>query len=171
VRPVAELLSLPGGPTVHFLDARTSGWGRPRLQAEAQALEPPQAPCSSRSYRFPFALAAWHHRQVGIDIERTDDVRPALANVACTAPEQGYLGSMPDISEYLAHLWSAKEALAKALGDALAYEPGRLGSPSLWPPTMGVVGATGLFVLGCGRWRAASLPVPEGHVGWLCWVP
>jgi len=34
---------------------------------------------------------------------------------------------------YLTSLWAAKEALAKALGDALCYEPSRLGSPQHWP--------------------------------------
>lgn len=58
---------------------------------------------------------------------------------------------------YLTSLWAAKEALAKALGDALCYEPSRLGSPQHWPRGQ------------AGPWRAKQLPAPSGHVAWLCW--
>jgi phosphopantetheinyl transferase len=54
-------------------------------------------------------------------------------------------------------MWCGKEALSKALGDALAYDPRRLGSPLSWPDGRS------------GAWCAAELPAPAGHVAWLCW--
>ncbi|HWE10427.1 MAG TPA: hypothetical protein VG325_13820 [Solirubrobacteraceae bacterium] len=54
-------------------------------------------------------------------------------------------------------MWSSKEALAKALGDALRYDPRRLEAPVAW-----VNGA-------CGPWRARPVPAPPGHVARVCW--
>jgi hypothetical protein len=62
-----------------------------------------------------------------------------------------------DPDNYLTSLWASKEALAKALGDAMLYEPSRLGSPQHWPRGQ------------AGPWRAAELAAPAGHVAWLCW--
>ena len=52
----------------------------------------------------------------------------------------------------------AKEALAKALGDALLYDPRRLESPRTW------LGGN------AGRWHAAELPVGPSHLAWICWA-
>lgn len=55
-------------------------------------------------------------------------------------------------------LWSSKEALAKALGDALAYDPRRLEAPVAWPDGRS------------GAWRARALELAqEDYVGWVCW--
>jgi hypothetical protein len=61
-------------------------------------------------------------------------------------------------AELVTALWSSKEALAKALGDAGDYDPRRLGSPMFW--TGGAA----------GRWRTRRLAVPPGYLAWLCWV-
>jgi hypothetical protein len=58
---------------------------------------------------------------------------------------------------FVTSLWSSKEALAKALGDALAYDPRRLESPLNWED-----GAA-------GRWRARELTPEPGYVAWLVW--
>jgi hypothetical protein len=54
-------------------------------------------------------------------------------------------------------LWSSKEALAKALGDALHYDPRRLEGPAGWREGR------------AGSWRARALDVGEEYVGWVCW--
>jgi hypothetical protein len=54
--------------------------------------------------------------------------------------------------------WCSKEALAKALGDPLRYDPRRLGSPIRWPASRS------------GPWRAIPLRAPTGHAAWLCWL-
>lgn len=54
-------------------------------------------------------------------------------------------------------LWSSKEALAKALGDALDYDPRRLEGPCAWPDGRS------------GSWRARALEPAEEYVGWVCW--
>ncbi len=67
-------------------------------------------------------------------------------------------GRGADLDAWVAELWCAKEALAKALGDAVDYDPRRLESPIRWPE------------LRSGPWRARPIPaLPAGHVGWLCW--
>ena len=49
------------------------------------------------------------------------------------------------------------DAVAKALGDALGYDPRRLEGPGAWPD-------------GCaGRWSARALQLGPEHVGWVCW--
>jgi phosphopantetheinyl transferase len=64
-----------------------------------------------------------------------------------------------DPDAYVSSLWSSKEALAKALGDPLHYDPRRLESPMSWPGGR------------AGPWRAARLATPDGHTAWLCWRP
>ncbi len=54
-------------------------------------------------------------------------------------------------------LWSSKEALSKALGNALDYDPRWLEGPAAWPDGRS------------GPWRAARLDVGDDHVAWLCW--
>lgn len=117
------------------------------------------APFSSRSYCFPFALIAAHTAAVGIDIERVEPCDAAFADsirtpaeLAAGPPREG------DPDRFFTSLWSSKEALSKALGDALAYDPRRLEGPGAWPDGRS------------GPWRAASIDIGEdGHVAWLCW--
>jgi len=143
---------------VHLLDARAAGLDEPRLRAWARAQGGSADACFvARSYRHPYALIARHVHPVGIDIERIEPCDAAFAESICTPWERAELPGDRDRDAYLTSLWCSKEALAKALGDALRYDPRRLESPISWPPH------------GCGPWRAAPLAVPPQHVGWICW--
>jgi hypothetical protein len=115
------------------------------------------APFASRSYRAPYALVAWHDARVGVDIERVQEFTPDFDKLICAPEERTAAAEAADRDRFLADLWSGKEALAKALGDALSHDPARLPSPLMWR-----AGAA-------GRWRARRVPVPDGHVGWLVW--
>ncbi|MGB9185641.1 MAG: 4'-phosphopantetheinyl transferase superfamily protein [Solirubrobacteraceae bacterium] len=108
----------------------------------------------SRSYRFPFAVLAWHDQPVGVDIERIEACPPGFA-ASISTPTELALRIAGD--EETISLWCSKEALAKALGDALDYDPRRLESPVAWPEGH------------AGPWRAARQDAPGGHVVWLCW--
>ncbi|MCW3049766.1 MAG: hypothetical protein JWO74_4050 [Solirubrobacterales bacterium] len=148
-------------PVVRLLDARRTGLDERGLRAWARAvsscLGPPRA---TRSYRFPYALVAASDGPVGVDLERVEPVDRAFAVSIATPDERGALDAGEagdDIAAWAIALWSAKEALAKALGDAVAYDPRRLPSPLRWPN------------LRAGAWRAARVAVPAHHTGWLCW--
>jgi hypothetical protein len=164
-----------GAPTVRVLDARNREWDERRLRAEARALTARTgAPFSSRSYRYPYALATWHNREVGVDLEVVDAANAALSDVICTETERRLLAHAQDGALDRSSLWSGKEALAKALGDALLYDPSRLASPLVWLPerlSAPMPHPEAFVTRAAGRWRAAPLVVPDGHVGWLCWVP
>jgi phosphopantetheinyl transferase len=78
-----------------------------------------------------------------------------FARSICTCSETQRLRALDD--RLVASLWCSKEAVSKALGDPLIYDPRRLEAPLLW-----VEGRA-------GPWQAAELSVAEGHVAWLCW--
>lgn len=143
-------------PLIRLLDATPGSRGEADLRRQARDAVG-DAVCSSRSYRYPFALVARHDAAVGVDIERLMPFDEAFADYICTPRERERVPHVSDPAEYLTSLWAGKEALAKALGDALAYEPSRLEAPELWPD-----GAA-------GRWRAERVAVPDGHVAWACW--
>lgn len=138
------------------------------LRARAHAISPPPS-CDrvqadqhtgfvSRSYRAPFALVAWHRWEVGVDIERVERPAEGFGASIATPSELRVVGPEAlEIPSLVACLWSGKEALAKALGDARDYDPRRLESPLLWPDGV------------CGCWRAERLDAPVGHVAWICW--
>ena len=148
----------PGGPEVRLLDARSAGLDEPRLRAAARALTDATGELhASRSYRYPYALVSWHAHPVGIDIERVESCDPAFAASICTPAETVQWWSLSNPHEYFTALWSSKEALAKALGNALDYDPRRLQAPMLWPEGR------------AGVWRAADLHVTDAHVAWVCW--
>ena len=65
----------------------------------------------------PYALVAWHDGPVGVDIERVLAVRHALRRVDHD-PGRARSPALDDDREIIS-LWSGKEALAKALGDAV----------------------------------------------------
>ena len=109
----------------------------------------------SRSYCFPYALVAWHGDRVGVDIERIAACDERFARSICTPAEAESAPGRSD--QEIVSLWSGKEALAKALGDALRYDPRRLDSPVGWAG-----GAS-------GPWRARPVPVPGGYCAWVCW--
>jgi len=147
-----------GTPEVWFLDARRAEIGAAGLRACARALTGcAPAPHTTRSYRYPYALVAWHTDAVGVDIERIEPFDPVFASSICTPSERVEWSELPDPHEYLTSVWSSKEALAKALGDAVDYDPRRLAAPVHWPAGR------------AGRWQAVALPIRRGHVAWLCW--
>jgi hypothetical protein len=147
-----------GGPEVIVLDALRAGVDEPGLRAWARTLAATTAGAhTSRSYRYPYALVAWHNEPVGVEIERIEPFERAFLESICTPSEQRLGVGDSDPDRYLASLWSSKEALAKALGDAVRYDPRRLGSPMFWLEARS------------GPWWASSLPVVSGHVAWLCW--
>lgn len=156
---MAAIETPAGGPQVRLLDARGADLDEAGLREWARVLGGAQgAPHVTRSYRYPYALVAWHGAPVGVDVERIVPFDATFAASICTPAERRLdWASLPDRDARLASLWSGKEALAKALGDALAYDPRRLGAPLLWPGGR------------AGPWRAAQLAVPSGHVAWVCW--
>ncbi len=147
----------PGAPSTWLLDASGTGLDEKGLRGRSRELARASgAAFTSRSYRFPYALVACHTASVGVDIERIEPLEPEFLASISTPEEIRTHPSVPDCG-YAASLWSSKEALAKALGNAVDYDPRRLGSPVYWPQE------------GSGPWRALSLPVPRGYVAWLCW--
>jgi len=117
----------------------------------ARSLTVPVGWFTSRSYRHHYGLVASWTWRVGVDIECID--LTVTADAVLTPTEASVAGGPADWCAW----WSAKEGLAKALGDARHYDPRRLGSPALWP-----FGHE-------GRWYAQRLDVPEGLVGWVVW--
>ncbi len=146
-------------PGLALLDARERALNGHGLRAWAgQVCAASGAAHASRSYREPYALVAWFEGRVGVDLERVDGLdRPFAVSVA-TPQERLRFDERLDDPAFIASLWCSKEALAKALGDALAYDPRRLESPLGWREGV------------AGRWRARRVEdVPPGHVAWLCW--
>ncbi len=158
----AQVVAVPGGlgPRVRLLDADVAGLSESGLRAWAHEMT---GSCGAthvtRSYAYPYALVAWHVAPVGVDIERIDVCSEAFAALVCTPSERRYAATAREPDRYLSSLWSSKEALTKALGEPLAYDPAHVPSPLGWCD-----GAA-------GRWRAAQLPLPTvvAHTAWLCW--
>jgi hypothetical protein len=157
-------------PRIVLLDAAAAGISDPaRLRVLARSIcEQDGATHCSRSYRFPFALIACHHEPVGIDIERVERCDQVFAQSILTPSERvasaraarrshAALGTGGDEDRRITSLWSSKEALSKALGDALAYDPRRLEGPACWRDGRS------------GPWRASALDLGAGYVGWVCW--
>ena len=94
---------------------------------------------------------------VGIDIERVEPCEERFADSIRTPTERSSGWPQSDPDRFFTSLWSSKEALSKALGDALAYDPRRLEGPGTWPDGRS------------GPWRTATLDVGAEHVAWLCW--
>jgi hypothetical protein len=130
-------------PRVELIEADSPA----ELRARARALGG-----ASRSYCDPYALVAFHDGPVGVDIERVVACDARFAESITTPAER-----VPRTDAEIVSLWSGKEALAKALGDAVDYDPRRLEAPGGWPGGIN------------GAWRAAALALPAGCVGWLCW--
>jgi hypothetical protein len=144
-------------PRVKLIDGRPQGLTEGELRARARALtEAANARFSSRSYSFPLALVALHDTPVGVDIERVGPCDRAFADSISTPAERA-TGWPDDPERFFTSLWSSKEALSKALGDALDYDPRRLEGPGAWPQGRS------------GPWRASALEIDAQHVAWLCW--
>jgi hypothetical protein len=147
VRPCFELLWLA--------DAQPDDTG---LRALARAHpDASRAPYVSRSYRAPLALVAWHDQPLGVDIERVEPSDRAFAESICTPAELDLLRDRLDDDRFVTSLWSSKEALAKALGDPVAYDPRRLDSPLTWHDAC------------AAPWNAHEFTPAPGHVAWLVW--
>ena len=121
------------------------------LRKEARAVVLPEAWKSSRSYRLSYALVGVGPTRVGVDLEVLDS--SVGADAVLTRGEQSLGGSSSDWCVW----WSAKEALAKALGNARNYDPRRLDSPALWRNGRE------------GRWVARRVMIPEGLIVWVVW--
>jgi 4'-phosphopantetheinyl transferase superfamily len=158
VTDVIPIASPEGGPQVRLLDARSASLDERGLREWAHAVTgAATAPHVTHSYRYPYALTAWHSAPVGIDIERIESCDASFAESICTPSETVEWTTLHDPHAYFSSMWCSKEALAKALGDALRYDPRRLESPMLWPGGR------------AGTWRAAQLPLVNSRIGWLCW--
>jgi hypothetical protein len=143
-------------PIVALLDVTSEGLDEAALKQRARALAVAMGRGTmSRSYCHPYALVGWHTGPVGVDIERVSGCSERFARSISTPSEEA-LGPLATDREVVSR-WSSKEALAKALGDALHYDPRRLESPAGW-----VDGVAGL-------WRAVTLAAPDGHCAWVCW--
>lgn len=142
-------------PEWRVVDARSTGMDEGALRAWARAQRP--AAHVSRSYRYPYCLIAWHDEPVGVDIERIEPYDVAFAASICTPFERVDAERVAEAGAWLASLWCSKEALSKALGAPLRYDPRRLESPIGWPGGR------------AGAWRARPLEVVPGHVAWVCW--
>jgi hypothetical protein len=149
-------IDVKGAPRVALIDASLEGLDEATLRTWARELGATQGPGSvSRSYCHPYALVACNAGPVGVDIEQFSACPADFGRSICTPAElaSGRWNTGRDVVS----LWSSKEALAKALGDALDYDPRRLGSPAEWPGGV------------CGPWRTAAVRVPDGYCAWVCW--
>jgi hypothetical protein len=179
--PGSAVVDTNAGPAVWLIDARAIGLAdEAALRAHArQRSAETGAPFTSRSYSFPLALVAWHTAPVGCDIERIVPCDEAFADSIRTPTERATAAEEDDASgdtadddgterdsadhdsadrdRRITSLWCSKEALSKALGDALDYDPRRLEGPGAWPDGRS------------GPWRAAALDLAEGHVAWVSW--
>ncbi len=143
-------------PHLQLVDARAYGVDEAGLRRLARVWPAAEgASRTSRSYAFPYAAVAWHSDRVGVDIERIVPCDQRFGRSICT-PGEARAAPWQSAAQIIS-LWSSKEALAKALGEALEHDPRRLESPMTWQQ-----GAA-------GRWRARPAPAPEGHVAWICW--
>ena len=122
----------------------------------------------SRSYSGHHALIAGWHDRVGADIEVLDHSLESTwtlhdVNFRSTmmTPEERQLElSLDDDAarKEAVSLWCSKEALAKALGTPLEWDPSRLRGPALWPSHA------------YGRWRATFLDADSLGSHALAWV-
>jgi len=149
----------PTRPELWRIDARDSGANDSRLRELARTLSDRlRRPYVSRTYAFPWAYVAVHDGPVGVDLERIAPCSSAFASLICAPGEGTDPRIVADPDTHLTNLWSSKEALAKALGDALDYEPARLASPLYWPSGRS------------GRWMADPITDLAGYCGWICWT-
>ncbi|HEY1520819.1 MAG TPA: 4'-phosphopantetheinyl transferase superfamily protein [Solirubrobacteraceae bacterium] len=143
-------------PRVALIDATLEEHDEAALRRRARELGAAVgAGAVSRSYCHPYALVASHTGPIGVDIERIVACDERFARSICTPTEMARTPWASD--REIVSLWSGKEALAKALGDAVLYDPRRLESPASWTEPSS------------GAWRTASVPAPDGYCAWVCW--
>lgn len=143
------------GPVVELLRADDAAPDAAALKARARDWGENASGVVSRSYCFPFALVGRHTDRIGVDIERIVACDERFGRSICTPAEEA--GEPWHRDSEIISLWSSKEALAKALGDAVRYDPRRLESPAGWTD-----GAS-------GPWRARAVDVADGYCAWVCW--
>lgn len=146
-----------GGPVLELLEALPGEDDTSGLRRRAQALSADlgRGRLVSRAYAFPYGLVAHHTAAVGVGVERVVACDLVFAASICSPRELDSLRL--DDAAAVVSLWSAKAALAKALGDARLYDLRRLASPVGWAG-----GAS-------GPWRARALQPAPGYRGWVCW--
>ena len=106
-------------PRVALIDVTLEGLDQAALRRRARELGAAVgAGAVSRSYCHPYALVASHTGPVGVDIERIVACDERFARSICTPTEMARTPWAND--REIVSLWSGKEALAKALGDARA---------------------------------------------------
>jgi len=158
--PVRVAVAWAGeAPEVRLLDARSTSLDEAGLRAWARRVtDAAGAAHQSRSYRHPYCVIAWYAEPVGIDIERIEALdNDFLRSISTPSELTEAAGHGSGNDRDASSRWCAKEALAKALGDAIAYDPRRLDSPARWPDGRS------------GPWCATDLVVEPQHVVWLCW--
>ncbi len=89
--------------------------------------------------------------EVGVDVERLDRSSRAVERTL-TAGERAALEDVADRHAALLRTWCGKEALAKAIGGGLGWEPLRFDTTDP------------------GAYALADLAVAEGHVAVLAWA-
>src|SRR5215469_12929502 len=121
-------INADSAPQVALIDAASERLDEAALRRRARDLAAAVgAGAVSRSYCHPYALVGRHSGPIGVDIERVVACPKEFLHAIATPEEQD---SRRWTSERdLISLWSSKEALSKALGDALDYDPRRLESP------------------------------------------
>ena len=95
----------------------------------------------SRSYCADYSIQVSSSRRCGIDMETKSIAQPdwkidnPLFQAAMLAPgeleriEKSEYWELPNLEQ---NIWSSKEALAKALGEAKNYQPNKIYSPITW---------------------------------------
>ncbi len=139
-----------------------------RLRSRARRECDGRWPHWSRSYCGDHAVIVGWRDRVGVDVETLDrpiettwSLHDELFRTTMMTAEERELAPPLDLvaaRDMALSLWCSKEALAKALGTPLDWEPTRLRGPALWPSR------------DVGRWRATYLGPDVLHFRALAWV-
>ena len=97
--------------------------GQAVLQGRLDRLNNLVLPRFSFSYSYPYVAIAFHKETIGLDIEvhNTELDYVTIANNYYSISEQALMASLPkeDQQTFFYHLWTIKEASAKAIGSGL----------------------------------------------------
>nr|WP_230459663.1 4'-phosphopantetheinyl transferase superfamily protein [Burkholderia ubonensis] len=123
------------------------------------------------------ALIAWSAGcRVGVDIERCDRATDwrGLTREVCAPGEAAYLDALPDLAraDAFMHVWSAKEALLKALGTGIG---GGLRAFAVVPPHDPVTPATTIVepaapAAGVAAFDAGWFDAAPGYAACVAWT-
>lgn len=120
--------------------AVVEGWSKARVRDLSQHMAKRiGASHISRTYSGDMAAVAVGRSRVGIDVEllgaiaeqRWTSPQAFATTILCPHERAGFEILPPRRRFSMSSLWASKESLAKALGDARAYEPSRLETPGL----------------------------------------